>query len=57
VETTGHADNLGCGSNDGLTAAKRAREGADELGVDLDDHIRTVVEALQPIAAELGLPG
>jgi putative nucleotidyltransferase with HDIG domain len=31
-------------------------KGADELGVDLDDHIRTVVEALQPIAAELGLP-
>ena len=32
-------------------------KGAEELGVDLDDHIRTVVEALQPIAAELGLPG
>ncbi len=31
--------------------------GAEELGVDLDDHIRTVVEALKPIAAELGLPG
>jgi len=31
-------------------------KGAEELGVDLDDHIRTVVEALQPIAAELGLP-
>ena len=30
--------------------------GAEELGVDLDEHIRTVVEALQPIAAELGLP-
>jgi putative nucleotidyltransferase with HDIG domain len=30
--------------------------GAEELGVDLDDHIRTVVEALQPIAGELGLP-
>src|SRR5262245_20725762 len=31
-------------------------KGAEELGVDLDDHIRTVVEALQPIAGELGLP-
>jgi putative nucleotidyltransferase with HDIG domain len=31
-------------------------KGAEELGVDLDDHIRTVVEALQPMSAELGLP-
>src|SRR6266702_6953966 len=31
-------------------------KGAEELGVDLDEHIRTVVAALQPIAAELGLP-
>jgi predicted hydrolase (HD superfamily) len=31
-------------------------KGAEELGVDLDDHIRTVVEALKPIATELGLP-
>jgi putative nucleotidyltransferase with HDIG domain len=30
--------------------------GADVLGIELDDHIRTVVEALQPIASELGLP-
>ena len=30
-------------------------KGAEELGVDLDDHIRTVVAALQPIAGELGL--
>src|SRR5438094_1656544 len=29
--------------------------GAEELGVDLDEHIRNVVAALQPIAAELGL--
>src|ERR671938_700158 len=29
--------------------------GATELGVDLDDHIRTIVEALTPISAELGL--
>src|SRR5436190_6452145 len=32
-------------------------KGAEELGVDLDDHIRTVVEALKPIAPELGLSG
>jgi putative nucleotidyltransferase with HDIG domain len=31
-------------------------KGAEDLGVELDDHIRTVVAALQPIAAELGLP-
>src|SRR3954471_10757565 len=30
-------------------------KGAEELGVELDDHIRTVVAALQPIAGELGL--
>jgi len=30
-------------------------EGARELGVDLDEHIRHVVAALQPIASELGL--
>jgi len=30
-------------------------KGAEELGVELDEHIRTVVEALKPIAAELGL--
>jgi putative nucleotidyltransferase with HDIG domain len=29
--------------------------GAEQLGVELDDHIRTVVAALQPIARELGL--
>ena len=29
--------------------------GAEELGVELDEHIRNVVAALQPIAAELGL--
>jgi putative nucleotidyltransferase with HDIG domain len=32
-------------------------KGAEELGVELDDHIRTVVDALKPIAGELGLPG
>ena len=31
-------------------------KGADELGVELDDHIRVVVDALKPIASELGLP-
>ena len=30
--------------------------GAEELGVELDDHIRMVVAAMQPIARELGLP-
>ena len=29
--------------------------GAEGLGLDLDEHIRNVVEALQPIAPELGL--
>jgi putative nucleotidyltransferase with HDIG domain len=29
--------------------------GAEELGVELDDHIRNVVAALRPIAGELGL--
>jgi putative nucleotidyltransferase with HDIG domain len=29
--------------------------GAEGLGLELDDHIRNVVAALQPIAAELGL--
>jgi putative nucleotidyltransferase with HDIG domain len=31
-------------------------KGVEELGVDLDEHIRNVVEALKPIAPELGLP-
>jgi putative nucleotidyltransferase with HDIG domain len=30
-------------------------KGAEELGVELDDHIRFVTEALRPIAGELGL--
>ena len=30
-------------------------EGAAELGVDLDEHIQVVIEALRPISAELGL--
>jgi predicted hydrolase (HD superfamily) len=28
---------------------------AEELGVDLDEHIRFVIEAMRPIAGELGL--
>jgi predicted hydrolase (HD superfamily) len=30
-------------------------DGAEELGVELDDHIRFVIEAMRPIAGELGL--
>jgi putative nucleotidyltransferase with HDIG domain len=30
-------------------------KGAEELGVELDDHIRFVIEALRPIAPDLGL--
>jgi predicted hydrolase (HD superfamily) len=30
--------------------------GAQEINRDLDDHIRFVVAALRPIAADLGLP-
>jgi putative nucleotidyltransferase with HDIG domain len=30
-------------------------EGAAELGVDLDEHIQVVIDALRPISAELGL--
>jgi len=32
-------------------------EGAELLGLDLDEHIANVVAAMQPIAGELGLPG
>jgi putative nucleotidyltransferase with HDIG domain len=32
-------------------------KGAEELGVDLDEHIAFVIEALRPIAGELGLRG
>src|ERR671932_1011576 len=31
-------------------------KGAEELGVDLDEHIRFVTEAMRPIAPQLGLP-
>ncbi|HJV29733.1 MAG TPA: hypothetical protein VJ645_04380, partial [Gaiellaceae bacterium] len=30
-------------------------KGAEELGVDLDEHISFVTEAIRPIASELGL--
>jgi putative nucleotidyltransferase with HDIG domain len=30
-------------------------KGAEELGVELDDHIRFVIEAMRPLAGELGL--
>jgi putative nucleotidyltransferase with HDIG domain len=30
--------------------------GAEVLGVDLDEHIQRVIDALRPISAELGLP-
>jgi putative nucleotidyltransferase with HDIG domain len=33
------------------------REGADELGVDFDEHVEFVVAALEPEAAALGLNG
>jgi predicted hydrolase (HD superfamily) len=32
-------------------------EGAEELGVDLDEHIAFVIAALRPISADLGLRG
>jgi len=31
-------------------------KGAEDLGIDLDEHIAFVIDALQPIAGELGLP-
>ena len=33
------------------------RHGAEELGADLDDHIRVIVAALEERAEELGLTG
>lgn len=33
------------------------RDGAAELGVDMDEHIRFVIDALRPIQRELGLGG
>ncbi len=31
--------------------------GADQLGVELEEHIGFVIEALKPVAAELGITG
>jgi len=33
------------------------RQGVEELGVDLDEHIRFVIEALKPVQREIGLKG
>ncbi len=32
-------------------------KGAEQLGVDLDEHIAFVIEALKPVATELGIAG
>ena len=32
-------------------------KGAGQLGVDLDEHIAFVIEALRPVATELGIAG
>ena len=32
-------------------------QGAQDLGVELDEHIAFVIEALKPVAGELGLQG
>ena len=34
---------------------EEVRQGAEELGVPLDDHIRFVIEALRPVERDLGL--
>jgi predicted hydrolase (HD superfamily) len=33
------------------------RQGVEELGVDLDEHIRFVIEALKPVQDKIGLKG
>jgi predicted hydrolase (HD superfamily) len=33
------------------------RQGAEELGVDFDEHLRKVIAALEERASELGLEG
>jgi putative nucleotidyltransferase with HDIG domain len=54
-----HAEHLGMARDTPLKktlfACDEVYAGAEGLGIDLDDHIRNVVEALQPIASELGL--
>ena len=44
---------LACGENDREDIA----QGAADLGVDLDEHIQFVIDALTTIAAELDLAG
>ena len=39
----------------GRQPRRRRRRAPSELGVDLDEHITFVIEALRPISAELGL--
>ena len=36
---------------------EEVRQGADELGVDFDEHVRRVIAAMEDHAAELGLEG
>ena len=31
------------------------RQGVEELGVNLDEHIRFVIDALRPVQSEIGL--
>jgi predicted hydrolase (HD superfamily) len=33
------------------------RQGVEELGVDLDEHIRFCIEALKPVQERIGLKG
>jgi predicted hydrolase (HD superfamily) len=33
------------------------RQGVAELGVDLDEHVRFVIEALKPVQGKIGLKG
>lgn len=33
------------------------RQGVEELGVDMDEHIRFVIDALRPVQTEIGLTG
>jgi len=32
-------------------------KGAEQLGVDIEEHIAFVIEALKPVASELGIAG
>ena len=51
-------DNRRSTSNDVVhTAARAMREGAENLGVEFDEHVAFVVAALEPHAERLGLAG